>query len=226
MPVTLAELSGATLPPPPRYNKPVQNRSFSVIDDVFSPLPNGTIPTIPTIGPNGYNSDDIISGNGVPTRGDFKMRNKVPQDWVELNSTTNFNPRLANQFRTEPMRTVSEAEVVRQANQGMYPVAPVDMQMVAGMTPPVKQVMNNEITMGAPVKQAPFQPMKSVEKFSHRRMNDGGQTCIETLNHIMNCPMCQKYFECDTKIYNVIIIMLILLFTTIIFFLYKEEKKR
>jgi len=221
MPVTLAELSGATLPTPPKYNKPIQNRNFSVIDDVLAPV-NGQIPTI---GTNGYTSDDVFAGNGVPTKGEFKMRNKVPQDWVDLNATTNFNPRLANQFRNEPMRSVSEADIVMQANQGLYASAPVDLNLTAGMTAPLKSVENNEIRMGAPIQQGPFYPQqkKSVEKFNHRM---GGQNCIETLNHIMNCPMCQKYFECDTKIYNVIIIMLILLFTTIIFFLYKEDKKR
>jgi len=237
MPVTLAELSGATTPPPPRFNKPQVNKSFSVIEDVFSVAPPSAygVERIPTIGTNGYTSDDIVSGNGVPTRGDFKSRNKVPQDWVEFNSTTNFNPRLANQFKNEPMRSESEAQAERIMNQNYYPTAPQVMgPQVAGVTPGLKNAVGDATIPMGPMVPVPVPQVKSKEGFHSRRMDgghtyggpQGGQTCIETLNHIMNCPMCQKYFECDTKIYNVIIIMLILLFTTIIFFLYKEDKKR
>jgi hypothetical protein len=52
-----------------------------------------------------------------------------------------------------------------------------------------------------------------------------GQSCVDTLNHVMNCPMCSKYFKCDNKVYNVLIIMLIILFCTVIFFVAKDNKK-
>ena len=52
-----------------------------------------------------------------------------------------------------------------------------------------------------------------------------GQTCVDTLNHVMSCPMCSKYFKCDNKVYNVLIIMLVILFCTVIFFVCKDNKK-
>jgi hypothetical protein len=63
------------------------------------------------------------------------------------------------------------------------------------------------------------------EKFKQLYPMYQGQGCIDTLNHVAHCPMCARYFQCDTKVYNVIIFMLIILFTTIIYFLYREEKK-
>ena len=53
----------------------------------------------------------------------------------------------------------------------------------------------------------------------------GGQSCIDTLNHINNCPMCARYFQCDSKVYHVIIFMLIILFLTILYFVCKEDRK-
>ena len=66
-------------------------------------------------------------------------------------------------------------------------------------------------------------PMNRIkEKF---RGSPGGQTCIDTLNHINNCPMCARYFQCDSKVYHVIIFMLIILFLTILYFVCKEDRK-
>ena len=188
------------------------NRKFTVIDDVFAP----PITTIGTAGTYGYNSDDIISGNGVPTRGEMKSRNKIPQEYVER-IQSNFSPTLATHFRDEPQRQMSMDQAMIQKQQQYYPVQPTVMGSGIAGVPPNMNVADGKMDrvsqMERPPKREPF-----------RHISDSRQTCIETLNHIMNCPMCQKYFECDTKIYNVVIIMLIILFTTIIYFLYREEK--
>ena len=49
------------------------------------------------------------------------------------------------------------------------------------------------------------------------------QTCIDFLNHIKTCPLCQRYFQCDNKIYVLLILMLIVLFAVIIYFILRSR---
>ncbi len=52
------------------------------------------------------------------------------------------------------------------------------------------------------------------------------QTCIDFLNHIKTCPLCQRYFQCDNKVYVLLILMLIILFAVIIYFILKTHSSK
>jgi hypothetical protein len=125
----------------------------------------------------------------------------------QRNNQSNFSPNLDVSMLRNEKRTISLDSAVDRAfkepSTGLL-AAPV----YAGSTLPLKQYSSTAT------------PMNRIrEKFK------GGQTCIDTLNHINSCPMCARYFQCDSKVYHVIIFMLIILFLTILYFVCKEDHK-
>jgi len=176
---------------------------YSIIDDSiltgYDTIPQayGPIPI------SQYESDNTT---GVITpRNKAKMGNYIPKDYL-TNIRSNYPP-------VNPQRSVSLADAER-LDSSLNPPLVGRMESMTpfpGVTPPMQNALKND---------------RSVNMKEYYHVNLTGQSCVDTLNHVMNCPMCSRYFKCDTKVYNVIIIMLIILFATIMFFSYKEEVKR
>jgi len=126
----------------------------------------------------------------------------------QRNNQSNFSPFLDVSMLREEKRNESLDSAVgkayREPSTGILS-APV----YAGSSTPLKPYSSTTV------------PMNRIrEKFK-----GGGQTCIDTLNHINSCPMCARYYQGDAKVYHVIIFMLIILFLTILYFVCKEEHK-
>jgi hypothetical protein len=149
-----------------------------------------------------FGEDQIIKGM---KRGERNPPG-IPLDY-QRNNQNNFSPNLNVSMLREESRPVSFDTIIRdtprEPSTGMLK-APV----YAGSVPPLKSYVS---------KAVPMNRIKEGYK--------GGQTCIDTLNHINTCPMCARYFQCDSKVYHVIIFMLIILFVTILYFVCKEEHK-
>ena len=196
MPTTLGELIQESN----RYsggNMPAQQRTVkaSVIEDVME-------------NPN-YNGGGAF---GEPV-GVMSKGNRNPPGMslhYQRNNQSNFSPNLDVSMLREEKRDESFDTAInkayREPSTGML-AAPV----YAGTTPPLQSYAS---------KATPMNRIR--EKF---RGAAGGQSCIDTLNHINNCPMCARYFQCDSKVYHVIIFMLIILFLTILYFVCKEDHK-
>jgi len=155
--------------------------------------------------PTDYYDSDNTTGVLLP-RAKAKMGNYVPEDYLQ-NIRSNYPP-------VTPQRTMSLAEadkLDKKANPPLTGVSLYPPTNFAGVTPPMQNALKNDTNV-------------AMKEYYH--VNLSGQSCVDTLNHVMNCPMCSRYFKCDTKVYNVIILMLIILFATIMFFSYKEEVKR
>lgn len=154
-----------------------------------------------------YDSSAIFGENTNMFKG-----NRTPivpsQEWQQNNQTMR-SPALINALSNET-RGISLDEAVSREGRRLTPVSMLSEPQIAGSTPPMRSF-----------SKQPIVPMRIKEKFS-RGM--GGQTCIDTLNHISSCPVCSRYFQCDTKVYHVIIFMLIVLFITILYFI--TEKNR
>lgn len=170
-----------------------------------------------------YNSNDALTiETNLYKRTKNKLAANIPDDYVKNNNLTNYSPTLRNQFSNETMRDMSFQTDVVNSSKDFFPVMTEQMgTMEAGGVPMMKSAGGaNDLNMQ-------MNGGKSKEGFNqlYRHRTMGGQSCIETLNHVMSCPMCARYFQCDNKVYNVIIIMLIVLFATIVYFLYREEKR-
>jgi len=47
--------------------------------------------------------------------------------------------------------------------------------------------------------------------------------CPSVMAHVASCPMCQRYFKCDNRMYMIMIVMLIILFCVILFLALKTR---
>lgn len=152
---------------------------------------------------NDYNSN---ATTGLSFPGDkVKRSNYVPQDYLQ-SIRTNYPP-------VTPQRTTSLDEVVKIDQQIPPPSVGVSQYnpYPAGVSPAMKDLGKEE---------------SGIQMKEYYSQSSEGQNCIDTLNHVTNCPICSAYFKCDTKVYNVIILMLIIMFSIITFFMYKEDKKQ
>ena len=189
--------------------------NYTMIDDLvqgFEPMPL-----------NQYNSNDslVIESNKY-VKAKNKINASIPDEYIKNNNLSNFSPTLRNQFRNEQMRDISFNQDVQQDSKDFFPVSQAQMGSIEAGGVPMMKNASGKNDLNAQMNG------KSKEGFSqmHRyQAMMGGQSCIDTLNHVMSCPMCARYFQCDNKVYNVIIIMLIVLFATIVYFLYREEKR-
>lgn len=178
-------------------------QKYTVID---SSLLNDYDTVNQAYGPTPISQYDSDSTTGVILpKAKAKMGNYVPEDYL-TNIRSNYPP-------VNPQRTMSLAEADKLDRKMSPPLAGrmESMTPFPGVTPPMQNALEND---------------KSINMREYYHVNLSGQSCVDTLNHVMNCPMCSRYFKCDTKVYNVVIIMLIILFATIMFFSYKEEVKR
>ena len=192
----------------------VGKNNYTMIDDLM----NGFEPSPMTQ----YNSNDALTiESNLYKRTKNKIATNIPDDYVKNNNLSNFSPTLRNQFVNEPMRNMSFETDVANNSKDFFPIMSEQMgTMEAAGVPMMKNAGGaNDTNMQM--------NGRSKEGFNqlYRNRTLGGQSCIETLNHVMSCPMCARYFQCDNKVYNVIIIMLIVLFATIVYFLYREEKR-
>jgi hypothetical protein len=196
MPTTLGELIQESN----RYSggsMPAQQRTVkaSVIEDVME-------------NPN-YNGGGAFGEPvGVMSKGNRNPPG-ISLDY-QRNNQSNFSPNLDVSMMREEKRTISLDSAVnkayREPSTGILS-APV----YAGSSFPLKPYSSTAT------------PMNRIrEKF---RGATGGQTCIDTLNHIHNCPMCARYYQGDAKVYHVIIFMLVILFLTILYFVCREDHK-
>jgi hypothetical protein len=186
----------------------LSNRSsqkYTVIDDVFSSQYDSVNSAYnQPLSTQSYSSNNT-TGVILPSA-KAKMGNYIPQDYLQ-NIRTNYPP-------VNPQRKVSLEDVDMYDKKHNSPV--VDRVLYpptnfAGVTPPMRNALKDDL---------------NVEMKEYYHQNLSGQSCVDTLNHVMNCPMCSRYFKCDTKVYNVVILMLIILFAVIMYFSYREECKR
>ena len=169
----------------------------TVIEDLFeNPSYNGG---------GALGEKDIIGGM---TKG-IRTPPPIPNSY-QRNNQSNFSPNLDVSMLRNETRNRSFEQVI--LDQPRTPnVSPLmDGPVYAGSAPPLKTISSQ-----------PSIPMNRIrEKFT------GAQNCVNTLNHIQNCPMCARYFQCDNKVYHTIIFMLIILFVTILYFVCKDEHRK
>ena len=203
MPVLLSELINEATPPKKHIRK---KENYTLLDDYLMDS-NYT-----SFNSSGYNSDEVIGPK-------VKVSPNPPPNYLMTNSMSNFPPQYVKQFRDEPNRGTSFEQSVMDQQKDFKPINQINTTgQFAGSVPYMQNASktnDRNAVMNGHSKEG-FRQVYSMYQ---------GQGCIDTLNHIAHCPMCARYFQCDTKVYNVIIFMLIILFTTIIYFLYREEKK-
>jgi len=178
-----------------------------------------------------YNSNDTaIAGFNTTPQEQYVYKNKItsyaspPKQYIRsLNDkykdgpiNVYVPPDSYDIIKTHPSRSTPLSDVINedrkmnppQVGQVMYPST-----NFPGSTPPMQDALVNDIDveMGQPSKEY-YKPIVA------------GQSCIDTLNHVMSCPLCSRYFKCDNKVYHVVIIMMILLFAIIMFFCWKDER--
>ena len=173
---------------------------------IIEPLLDEAPPSIKT------NYTSLENSNIIP---ELYLRSKgqrtpttPPLDY-QMNNQNNFSPNLNTAMLRNEHRNISLEEA-------QY------MQRIPDSTGLLLQP--SSVASVPPMKSVPSQPsvaMRIKERFNARQ----GQSCIDTLNHISNCPMCSRYFQHDAKVYHVIIFMLIVLFVTILYFVCKDEHK-
>lgn len=177
---------------------------------------------------NAYNSN---STTGV-FADKVKRSNYIPKDYLE-NLKSNYppvNPPRKVSFEEEAMR---ERETVPVVGKVVYP--PTNY---AGVSPPMQNTssdsgkvqmvegFSNDVYVPQQQTYQNYPPRQSQQPTQLNVDVIGGQTCMDTLMHVQNCPLCSNYFKCDTKFYNVIILTLIIIFAIITFFMYREDERR
>jgi hypothetical protein len=170
----------------------------TVIEDLFeNPSYNGG---------GALGEKDIIGGM---TKG-IRTPPPIPNSYLRNNNQSNFSPNLdVSMLRNETRNRSFEQVMLDQPHKPN--VSPLmEAPVYAGTAPPLKSISSQ-----------PAIPMNRIrEKFN------GTQSCMSTLNHIQNCPMCARYFQCDSRVYHVTIFMLIILFITILYFVCKDEHRK
>jgi len=121
-------------------------------------------------------------------------------------------------------RTKSVYDHVKEQDKNIiqYAVQP-DPVMFPGFVPKMKNVPAEDVAV--PMKEG-FQILPvSLEKEleSDRKAKKSTQTCIDFLNHVKHCPLCQRYFQCDNRMYYVVILSLIIIFGIILYFVTKDS---
>lgn len=61
--------------------------------------------------------------------------------------------------------------------------------------------------------------MRPTEMFDYR---GGRMGCSAALNHVMTCPLCRRYFQCDNKMYIAMMVMLIIIFSILLYMAMKK----
>jgi hypothetical protein len=228
MPVRLSEAYGPMEPPPKPSHIRNKRKNYTMIEDFdfvdnnYNDIKNiGTTtpsPTVSTVGPNGYNSDDIVTSH----------KNKVysypPPNYMLNNSLSNFPPQYITNFKTDQMREKSFYETQAEVSKNMVFT---NVEESGGSPyPPAKVPYLNDASGSGDRNAVMGQPIR--ERYNNQVYGyypRQGMGCMDAANHVMNCPMCSRYFKCDTRIYNIIIFMMLVVFTIIIYFLYREERR-
>lgn len=156
---------------------------------------------------------DPYNGGGAFGEPSMSKGNRTPPGIsldYQRNNQTNFSPNLDVSMLRNEKRNISFESAIEKSFREPS-INPLRAPVYAGTAPPLQSYSSKAVPMN-----------RIKEKF---RGAPGGQTCIDTLNHINNCPMCARYFQCDSKVYHVIIFMLIILFVTILYFVCKEDHK-
>jgi hypothetical protein len=178
-----------------------------------------------------YNSNDTaIDGFNNTSHTEYIYKNKInsyqspPKQYIRgLNKHTIepinvYVPPESYNIETPAKRTTPVSDIIEKdknmnstVNKNVYPST-----NYAGSIPPMQDAVSNDV---------PIEMMKINTK-EYYRQPVVGQSCIDTLNHVMSCPLCSKYFQCDNKVYHVVIIMLILLFSIVMFFCWRDDKRK
>jgi len=175
-----------------------------------------------TVGAQDYNSNDAVTIESKKN----KPPSYPPQNYMANNSLSNFPPQYVDTFKKEQMRDVSFQNQEMKYSSNFYPVSTDESggsPYPAGKVPYMNDasgMRDSNVVMGGHVKEGFHNQM-----YGYYPMMRGHGGCMDAVNHVMSCPMCSRYFKCDTRIYNIIIFMLILIFTIIIYFLYREERR-
>lgn len=83
-------------------------------------------------------------------------------------------------------------------------------------TQPMMQQPPNQFMMQQPTNQFMMQPQLQPQIYDQyypepeRRIYDSDLSCITIANHIKECPICSKFYNCDNSIYIVCIVLLII----------------
>ena len=194
-------------PPPGRFYTPI----YEAVDpSLYEYNSNSTVPV--------YHQKGL-----QPIAQDFM--NDIERQFIgakEVNSTY-----LARQ------QSAGDISAQQQSNIIQYAVQP-DPVIFPGFVPKMKNVSVEDVAV--PMKEGFSLPdslqselekdKKLEESFKHvhsmSNKKHQTQTCIDFLNHVRNCPLCQRYFKCDNRIFYTIIIGLILIFAIIIYFITRD----
>jgi hypothetical protein len=108
-------------------------------------------------------------------------------------------------------REASLESVARAQQKPIYQYGELQSQPpFAGAVPMLKNAVKND----KPV------PMKEGFQFMHGDYEDSD--CIAVLRHVNNCPLCQRYFRCDNRMYVAMILMLVILFAIILILMMRK----
>ena len=108
-------------------------------------------------------------------------------------------------------RQMSLERTARNQQKGIYQYGELQSQPpFAGAVPMLKNAVRNDKAI----------PMKEGFQFLGGGIDD--TDCVYVLRHVANCPLCQRYFRCDNRMYVAMIIMLVILFAVILILIMRK----
>ena len=125
-------------------------------------------------------------------------------------------------------REISPADISAQQNRNViqYAVQP-DPVLFPGFVPKMKSVAEQDFSI--PMRES-FSLLDKhnladeleQDRKQNKKSNPHTQTCIDFLNHVKSCPLCQRYFHCDNRMFYTIILSIIIIFAIILYFITKD----
>ena len=239
MSVTLGDLIQATnnatnndyrtLPEPPaedtfygsRLPKSVQSNLGSIAKSKYTLLDEGALNPYP---------QQVYPMMNPPFNPNYGQMNEY-----NSNPTTNNNLPAppAQQFINRQMDVTSINNVLQTPEGALYLPRPVSFQdtsrdyksniyqygelgrvpPIAGSVPMLKNAVANDQAVA----------MKEGFQYGpHGRYTDDSD-CVSVLRHVRNCPLCQRYFRCDNRMYIAMIVMLVICFSVILVLLLRKN---
>ena len=121
--------------------------------------------------------------------------------------------------RQHSAEAVSNAQKRQQDMYGTFPYPP----QYAGGVPDLQNAVTSDqsVMLNDPANH--MLGISSSEQFGYPRGGGGmSMGCSAALHHVMSCPMCRRYFQCDNKMYIAMMIMLIIIFSILLYMAMKK----
>jgi hypothetical protein len=195
----------------------IAKSKYTLLDEgALNPYPQEVYPMMtPPFNPNygqmnEYNSNPTTNVNlPAPTAQQFINRQMD-------NGVTSINSVM--QTPEGPLylpRPVSFQNVASNYKAGMYQYGELgNVPPIAGSVPMLKNAVANDQAVA----------MKEGFQYGpHGRYSDDEYDCVSVLRHVRNCPLCQRYFKCDNRMYIAMIVMLVICFAVILLLLLRKN---